>query len=220
MYWSSEPITGTSCSAAAAYRNPASRSVSPGRASASFTISIDASATRRIPSPMMRATSRDPLLGEARVEEQPELAGALERLVVVDLRIAIRDGQADGLPLALERLDRQAGLGGDVVCAVLPGAAEHLLHGQHREALLVDRAPQLFDRDPRLVQLLEQVETGRARVAIDPLEEPLGLEVGCGYAPSRSISRRRSSGITDGSVSSRNSSRTRAKRRGLSRCGK
>jgi hypothetical protein len=163
---------------------------------------------------------REALRREPGVDELLQELGALQVVIAVDLCVVGGHRQPERLPLGLEHLDRDARFLGELDRAVLVLGAQHLLDRQQRQALLDDRALQLLERDPGLVELLEQVEPGRASITLQPVEQPLGLEVRRGYAPSRSISRRRSSGSTAGEVSSMKSSSARAKRRGLSRCGK
>ncbi len=76
-----------------------------------------------------------------------------------------------------ERLERHAGLARDVAGPVARRAVDEALGEQEDEQPVVDRAAQLVERRALGLEALEQLEPGRALLAVETVEQPLAGEV-------------------------------------------
>ena len=64
---------------------------------------------------------------------------------------------------------------------MLGARVEHSLDRQQHEPVLLDRLPQLLERDAGIRQFLQQRQASLARVPLEALEQPLRLEVDAGH---------------------------------------
>jgi hypothetical protein len=119
----------------------------------------------------------DRLLGDARVDQLLQRLQRGQVGLAEVLLVGVGPRQAERLALAGDEVDREPDLLGQVVRRVLRLPAQRLLDGQQGQPVLVARRAQVLEGEPVAVELLQQLEPRRARVAVDALQQPLALEV-------------------------------------------
>ena len=122
----------------------------------------------------------DRVLREAGVDQLLERLQRLEVGVAQDAVVGPRSRQPERLALARDELERQAGPLAQLLGRVARVTAQRLLHRQERQPPLLNRLPQLVEREPGVVQLVEQLEPRLACDAVESLEESLALEIDAG----------------------------------------
>ena len=121
---------------------------------------------------------QEPRLGEPRVEERPHQPSDLQ--VVLGQQPLARpwDPHAERSLIALEEGGIETRASADLLRREpRPGRRVDAFDRQHRQAVLGNGRLQLIERDAVRGQLRKQVTAGFTRLALEPLEQPLRLEV-------------------------------------------
>ena len=152
---------------------------------------------------------------EARLGERGRVLGRLEILLGEHARVGIGDREAERLPVGGELLELEAGLLREVALAVLRLTGQEALDREQHEPILLDRLAQLVDAAALLVEVVEQLAAGRARIVVlESFEQPLGFPVhGDPQATRRRTPRRAGPSAARRASSRRAPARTGASRR-------
>ena len=128
--------------------------------------------------PSSRATSRTPSSGRPASSSVRTRFAASRSLLGEGGGVVVGERHAERAPCALEELAVEPGALGDLGRGqLLAAAAEDALDRQQREPVLVDRGAQLVELDAVVGELCEQLQPRLARLALEALEQALGLEI-------------------------------------------
>ena len=131
-----------------------------------------------MPIPMMREISSSPSSGSPESRNSLARFAASRSALVCHLRVGIEPRQAQCAGEPLEEIELEPRQLGDLPAAVaLALRLEHQLGGKQGESSLRDGLLQLLKRHPGLGQVAQQREPRLARLAVQLLEQALGLEV-------------------------------------------
>ena len=121
------------------------------------------------------------ILGQPRVQEELRPLGGLQIRLAVDALLVGRNRRPERPHEPDQEVVLEAGAGCDLLHGVALGPLlEDALNREQDQAVLLDRALQLLERDTVLRQVLEQREPRLARLPGEAVEQAFGLEVDAG----------------------------------------